>query len=83
MLRRAPASPNGSRQRKDEMEGQEDTSPHLLVDKRDGIAYVTLNRPEKRNAFSPEMLVRLCDAWSDIANDPSMRVVLRKMQNQV
>ena len=58
------------------MEGQEDTSPHLLVDKRDGIAYVTLNRPEKRNAFSPEMLVRLCDAWSDIANDPSMRVVL-------
>ena len=58
------------------MEGQEDTSPHLLVDKRDGIAYVTLNRPEKRNAFSPEMLVRLCDAWSDIANDPSTRVVL-------
>ena len=49
---------------------------HLLVDKRDGIAYVTLNRPEKRNAFSPEMLVRLCDAWKDIASDASVRVVL-------
>lgn len=53
-----------------------DASAHLLVDKRDGIAYLTLNRPEKRNAFSPEMLVRLCAAWVDIANDSSVRVVL-------
>ncbi len=51
-------------------------APHLLVDKRDGIAFVTLNRPDKRNAFSPEMLVRLCDAWKDIERDPSIRVVL-------
>ena len=49
---------------------------HLIVEKRDGIACVTLNRPEKRNAFSPEMLVRLCDAWADIAKDPAVRVVL-------
>lgn len=54
----------------------DDSSPHLLVDKRDGIAFVTLNRPDKRNAFSPEMLVRLCDAWTDIARDESVRVVL-------
>lgn len=58
------------------MASTSDGVPHLLVDKRDGIAYVTLNRPEKRNAFSPEMLVRLCDAWVDIARDPSVRVVL-------
>ena len=58
------------------MEGLDDSSPHLIVDKRDGIARVTLNRPEKRNAFSPEMLVRLCDAWADIAADPLIRVVL-------
>lgn len=51
-------------------------SSHLIVEKRDGIAYVTLNRPEKRNAFSPEMLVRLCDAWEDIRQDPHTRVVL-------
>lgn len=51
-------------------------APHLLVEKRDGIACVTLNRPEKRNAFSPEMLVRLCDTWKDIADDTSVRVVL-------
>jgi enoyl-CoA hydratase len=53
-----------------------DSSPHLLVEKRGGVAYVTLNRPDKRNAFSPEMLVRLCDAWTDIGADPSVRVVL-------
>jgi enoyl-CoA hydratase len=58
------------------MVSTDDRTAHLLVDKRDGIAYVTLNRPEKRNAFSPEMLVRLCDAWADIAHDPSIRVVL-------
>jgi enoyl-CoA hydratase len=54
----------------------DDSSPHVLLDKRDGIAFVTLNRPDKRNAFSPEMLVRLCDAWVDIAKDESIRVVL-------
>lgn len=58
------------------MSGPDDSSPHLLVDKRDGIAYLTLNRPDKRNAFSPEMLVRLCDAWADIGSDPDVRVVL-------
>ena len=55
---------------------ESDSSPHLIVEKRGGIAYVTLNRPDKRNAFSPEMLVRLCDAWVDIASDTNVRVVL-------
>ena len=50
--------------------------PHVLFEKRDGIAYVTLNRPEKRNAFSPEMIVRLVDVWADIAADPEVRVAL-------
>lgn len=49
---------------------------HVLFEKRDGIAYVTLNRPEKRNAFSPEMVVRLCEIWDEIAGDASVRVVL-------
>lgn len=50
--------------------------PHVLYEKRDGIAYVTMNRPDKRNAFSPEMLVRLCDVWKDVAEDPEIRVAL-------
>jgi enoyl-CoA hydratase len=50
--------------------------PHVLLEKRGGIARVTLNRPEKRNAMSPEMLVRLCDIWRDVAEDNEVRVVL-------
>jgi enoyl-CoA hydratase len=50
--------------------------PHVIYEKRNGIAYITLNRPEKRNAFSPEMLVRLCDIWRDVAEDPEVRVAL-------
>ena len=52
------------------------TEPHVLYEKRGGIAYVTLNRPDKRNAFSPEMLVRLCDVWRDVADDHEIRVAL-------
>ena len=53
-----------------------EAAPHVLYEKRDGIAYVTLNRPDKRNAFSPEMLVRLCDIWADVAEDREIRVAL-------
>ena len=51
-------------------------TPHVLYDVSDSIATMTLNQPEKRNAFSPEMIVRLCDIWTEIAADPAIRVVL-------
>jgi enoyl-CoA hydratase len=35
-----------------------------------------LNRPEKRNAFNPEMLCRLCDAWDLVDSDPDVRVAV-------
>ena len=30
---------------------------------RDYVATITINRPEARNAMSPEVMVRLDDAW--------------------
>lgn len=48
----------------------------ILFSCADGIAEIVLNRPEKRNALNPEMIVRLARAWDDIANDPTIRVVL-------
>ena len=48
----------------------------ILVEKRDGIAIVTLNRPEKRNALSPEMIVRLAQFWKEAADDHAIRVVV-------
>lgn len=40
------------------------------------VALLTLNRPEARNAFSPEMLVRLAEAWTQVRDDPDIRVAV-------
>ena len=50
--------------------------PHLLYEKRDGIAILTLNRPEQRNAFSPQTMVLLARAWKDFREDDAMRVAI-------
>ena len=52
------------------------SEPAVLYEKNDGIAVVTMNRPEFRNAINPEMLCRLADAWQDVNDDPSVRVVI-------
>ena len=40
------------------------------------IATVTLNRPEARNAVSPEVAVRLRDAWHAVRDDDNVRVAI-------
>lgn len=49
---------------------------HLIYEKADGIAQLTMNRPEKRNAISPRMLVELADAWCDFRDDSEARVAI-------
>lgn len=46
----------------------------LLVERDGHVLTVTLNRPEARNAFSPDMLVRAADAWRLLDEDPELRV---------
>ena len=48
----------------------------ILFSCENGIGEIVLNRPEKRNALNPEMIVRLARAWERIAADPTVRVVL-------
>ena len=48
--------------------------PHLLIERDGHVLTVTLNRPEARNAFSGEMLVRAYDAWKELDEDPELRV---------
>jgi len=50
--------------------------PAVLYEKRDGIAVVTMNRPEVRNAINAEMLCRLADAWQDVNDDPEVRAAI-------
>ena len=55
-----------------------DEESHLLVEKRsDGVMILTMNRPPARNALSPQMLLKLCDAWHDFADSKEMRVAIR------
>jgi methylglutaconyl-CoA hydratase len=42
----------------------------------DGIARITLNRPEKRNALSPELIAGLSAALRDSERDANVRVVI-------
>jgi len=48
----------------------------LLIDTHSGVARLTLNRPERRNALSHSLLVELGAALDDIAHDSSVRVVV-------
>ena len=48
----------------------------LLYEKRDHVAILTFNRPERRNALSPETMVRLADAWRDFRDDDALRVAI-------
>ncbi len=48
--------------------------PALLVEREGHIVTLTLNRPAKRNAFNPEVLCRLCDAFDMIDQDDEIRV---------
>jgi enoyl-CoA hydratase/carnithine racemase len=48
----------------------------LLYEKRDRIAYLTLNRPEARNAIDPELHQLLWDAWEDFRDDDSVDVAI-------
>ena len=38
----------------------------LLVNKNDGVTTVTLNRPEKRNAMSPQLHREMYDCLNDL-----------------
>ncbi|GBD91856.1 1,4-Dihydroxy-2-naphthoyl-CoA synthase [bacterium BMS3Abin04] len=48
----------------------------IIYEKLDGIAKVTINRPEVRNAFRPETVLEMYDAFSDAREDPEIGVVL-------
>src|SRR5439155_6378419 len=44
----------------------------LLFEKKEGVVIVTFNRPAKKNAFTPEMVVRLAEAWTEFRDDGSL-----------
>jgi 2-(1,2-epoxy-1,2-dihydrophenyl)acetyl-CoA isomerase len=49
---------------------------HLLIEVREGVAILTLNRPEKLNALSPEMIQQGIAALERLAVDPAIGCIV-------
>jgi len=49
---------------------------HLLVERDGHVMVVTMNRPERRNALSLEMMRGMSEAWDEANADPDVRVVI-------
>ena len=49
---------------------------NILYDKQDGVATITLNRPERRNAFNVATALELRRAWEDVKKDPAVVCVI-------
>lgn len=58
------------------LKGSPLSEPEVLVERDGHVVTVTLNRPEKRNAFNAEVLCRLCDAWDMVDGDDDVRVAI-------
>jgi enoyl-CoA hydratase len=52
------------------------SDPAVLVERDGHVVTLTLNRPDKKNAFNCEMLCRLCDAWDMVDADDGIRVAI-------
>lgn len=50
--------------------------PAVLVERRDHLLIVTLNRPERKNAINGEMLVRMLDAFVEADTNPDIRAII-------
>ena len=48
----------------------------ILIEKDKGITFVIFNRPDKRNAMSPQLHLDMDDALEDLAVDPETQVLV-------
>ena len=50
--------------------------PKVLYETRDRIAYVTINRPEAKNAIDPDVHRLLIEAWTGFRDDDAADVAI-------
>src|SRR5699024_8832637 len=48
----------------------------IIYEKSNGIAKITMNRPEKHNAFTPLTVSEMIDAFADARDDSSVGVII-------
>jgi enoyl-CoA hydratase len=56
---------------------------HLLVERREHVLVLRMNRPEAKNAFSPNMLARMAEAWEQADADDDIRCVILTGSDEV
>ena len=49
---------------------------HIILEKKDGAAWITLNRPQALNALAPDTHTQLQHALLEVDKDPAVRVVV-------
>ncbi|MEM7285539.1 MAG: enoyl-CoA hydratase-related protein [Actinomycetota bacterium] len=48
----------------------------VLFDRHGAVAWITINRPDRKNVMNPEVLLGLADAWAEFRGDESLRVAV-------
>ena len=48
------------------------------IEKQDRLAYVVMNRIEKRNALNPQLVADLTEAYNQLNADDSVKVIVLK-----
>ena len=49
---------------------------HIIYEQKEGIAYVTLNRPEVKNALNAQMVADLVSVWEHVRDDQQVETVI-------
>ena len=49
-------------------------NPNLITERDGHVLTVTLNRPDKLNAFTPDMMTGLAEAWQELNDNDELRV---------
>ena len=55
---------------------------YLKFEKKDRVGYITLNRPEKRNALNDEVVTALKEAFFVAQEDPGVKVIVLKAEGK-
>ncbi len=50
--------------------------PDLLVEREDHLMIVTMNRPQRKNAQTPGMYIRMADAWKEASANDEVRCII-------
>ncbi len=64
------------------MDSYYSTLETIVVRKDNGVATLTLNRPDSRNAVSPRMHTELSEIWPRVSMDPEIDVVISDRRRQ-